>query len=367
MTRLVIVGGSDAGISAALRAREVDPSTRVDLLLSDRWPNYSICGLPYLINGEVADTTNLAHRTLSEIQAAGIDVHVEHHVVSIDADDGAVLAHDAAGATVRFEYDALILATGAVPQRPPIAGLELDGVHLLHTVDDALIIADRLAGPQIRHAVIVGAGYIGLEMADALRHRDVDVTLVERLPAVMPTVDTQIGAQVRATLERRGVRVLVDTTVSAVERSGGNRRFPGVLGTQVVKVFDLAHRQHRAARQHRAQRALRRPYAAIDRSRPQALLPRSHRPHDPRLRRRALQPAPRSPDRRSPDRPGRQAHRCVRHRAAPRDDARRAERSRPQLHPTLRHTMDDVSSRTPVVPSRRNRPAVMNPAARISV
>jgi NADPH-dependent 2,4-dienoyl-CoA reductase/sulfur reductase-like enzyme len=67
MTRLVIVGGSDAGISAALRAREVDPSARVDLLLSDRWPNYSICGLPYLISGEVAETTDLAHRTRSEI------------------------------------------------------------------------------------------------------------------------------------------------------------------------------------------------------------------------------------------------------------------------------------------------------------
>jgi hypothetical protein len=217
MTRLVIVGGSDAGISAALSARELDPGAQVDLLPSDRWPNYSICGLPYLISGEVADTADLAHRTQSEIQAAGIDVRVEHHVVSIDAERRAVLARDSAGATVRFDYDALILATGAVPQRPPIAGLDLDGVHLLHTVDDSLTIADRLAASHVRHAVIVGAGYIGLEMADALRHREVDVTLVERLPEVMRTIDAQIGAQVRETLTRHGVRVPVDTEVSAVE------------------------------------------------------------------------------------------------------------------------------------------------------
>jgi Pyridine nucleotide-disulphide oxidoreductase/Alkylmercury lyase len=159
MTRLVIVGGSDAGISAALRARELDPGGRVDMLLADRWPNFSIGGLPYLLSGEVAQTGDLAHRTLAEIEAAGIFVHLEHRALRVDADRKVVLARDAGGAAVDFEYDAVVLATGAEPQRPPIAGLQLDGVHQLHTIDDALAVAARLVSPHMRRAVIVGGGY----------------------------------------------------------------------------------------------------------------------------------------------------------------------------------------------------------------
>jgi NADPH-dependent 2,4-dienoyl-CoA reductase/sulfur reductase-like enzyme len=217
MTRVVIVGGSDAGISAALRAREVDTTAEVALLLADRWPNYSICGLPYLLSGEVARTNDLAHRTRAEMEAAGIDIYLEHHAVQVDAARRWVVAQDAAGEAVPFDYDALVLATGAMPQRPPIPGLELDGVHLLHTVDDALKLADRLCAPDARRAVVMGAGYIGLEMSEALRHREVDVTLIERLPEVMPTVDPQIGAKVHDELERNGVGVCVDTPVLAIE------------------------------------------------------------------------------------------------------------------------------------------------------
>ena len=95
--------------------------------------------------------------------------------------------------TRRFDYDQLILATGAVPVRPPIRGVDDDAVHLLHTMDDALAVQAQLDDPGTRRAVIVGAGYIGLEMADALRHRDLSVTVVEALPEVMPTTDPQVG------------------------------------------------------------------------------------------------------------------------------------------------------------------------------
>ena len=221
MQRLVIVGGSDAGISAALRAREVDPSWEVEMLLADRWPNYSICGLPYLLSGEVAHTEDLAHRTAQDIAAAGIATRLEHRVTAIDPIARTVTAETADGQVV-VEYDALVLGTGAGPRRPPVDGLGLDGVHLLHTIDDALALGRRLV-PGTR-ATIVGAGYIGLEMADALRHRDLDVTVVEALTEVMPTVDPEIGAMVRATLERRRVRVLVDTVVSAIGEDEGALR-----------------------------------------------------------------------------------------------------------------------------------------------
>jgi NADPH-dependent 2,4-dienoyl-CoA reductase/sulfur reductase-like enzyme len=217
MTRLVIVGGSDAGISAALRARELDHAADVQLLLADGWPNYSICGLPYLLSGEVRHTDDLAHRTRAQIEDAGITIYTEHRVEDVDLDRRIAIAQTPAGATHPVEYDRLVLATGARPQLPPISGLDLDGVHQLHTVDDALALASTLAAPHTRRAVIVGAGYIGLEMAEALRHRNLEVTLVERLPEVMPTVDREIGAHVRRTLQRNGVCVLTDNGVSAIE------------------------------------------------------------------------------------------------------------------------------------------------------
>jgi NADPH-dependent 2,4-dienoyl-CoA reductase/sulfur reductase-like enzyme len=219
MTRLVIVGGSDAGISAALRAREVDPAAQIDLLLTDRWPDYSICGLPYLLSGEVRRTEDLAHRTREDIEAAGITLHLEHRVDTIDARAHRVRARTAIGER-EFSYDALVIGTGAMPQRPPIDGLHHDGVHQLHAVGDALELADRLTHPSAHRAVIVGAGYIGLEMADALRLRELDVAVVERLPEVMPTVDPQIGQLVRRTLEGGGVEVLTATAVSRIARDG---------------------------------------------------------------------------------------------------------------------------------------------------
>ncbi len=215
MTHLVVVGGSDAGISAAVRAREVDPSVRVDVLVADRWPNYSICGLPYLLGGEVASVGALAHRTPDQIAATGATVHLEHRAISIAGDDRVVVAQSPAG-PVSFTYDALVLGTGATPQRPPIDGLDLEGVHLLHTVDDALAVADDLALAPLRRAVIVGGGYIGLEMAEALRARDLAVTLVERLDQVMATVDRPIAELVVAELRRNGVDVRTETAVQGI-------------------------------------------------------------------------------------------------------------------------------------------------------
>ena len=192
MSQILIVGGSDAGASAAMRAREIDPDSQVDMLVADRWPHYSICGLPYLLSGEVSRPSELAHVSEAELDAARLAVHLEHRAVAVDADAGSVVADTPEG-TRHFDYDQLILATGAVPVRPPIRGVDDDAVHLLHTMDDALAVQAQLDDPGTRRAVIVGAGYIGLEMADALRHRDLSVTVVEALPEVMPTTDPQVG------------------------------------------------------------------------------------------------------------------------------------------------------------------------------
>jgi NADPH-dependent 2,4-dienoyl-CoA reductase/sulfur reductase-like enzyme len=219
LSRLVIVGGSDAGIAAALRARELDHAVDVTVLLADRYPNFSICGLPYFLSGDVPDWRSLAHRTTEELEHAGIELLLEHTAVRIDAPGHTLFATDPDGREHRLRYDKLVVGTGAEPVRPPIPGLDREGVFQLHTIGDSLVLNDALArGPE--SAVIVGAGYIGLEMAEALAARGLSVTVVEQLPTVLPTVDGELGTLVRQELERSGVAVRNGVTVTAVEGDG---------------------------------------------------------------------------------------------------------------------------------------------------
>jgi len=218
---LVAVGGSDAGISAALRTRELDPSVDVTVVVADAYPNFSICGIPYYVSGEVDDWHKLAHRTLTDLENTGMRPRLNTRAQRIDPDVHEILLATQDGNEETLGYDALIIGTGAVPVAPPIAGLaELeprDGVHLLHSMSDTFALMETLARDDVERAVIVGGGYIGLEMAEALTARDLSVTQVEQLPEVLPTVDPDLGALVHGELERRGVTVVCGTRVKAIE------------------------------------------------------------------------------------------------------------------------------------------------------
>ena len=210
---LVSIGGSDAGISAALRARELDPAADVTVVVADAYPNFSICGIPYYVSGEVAHWRNLAHRTLADLEAAGMRLRLD--TTATDDRRGRDSVSPSAAPTGRrscIGYDKLVVGTGAVPVRPPIAGLRADlgpddGVHLLHSMGDTFAVTAPSTSATPARAVIVGAGYIGLEMADALTVRGLAVTQMEQLPEVLPTVDAELGALVHAELDpprRRG-------------------------------------------------------------------------------------------------------------------------------------------------------------------
>jgi NADPH-dependent 2,4-dienoyl-CoA reductase/sulfur reductase-like enzyme len=207
MSHLVIIGGSDAGISAALRARELDPSIRVTLTVEDAFPNYSICGLPFYLSGEVPDYHQLAHRTREEITDAGIDLLLDHTAQAIDPLAHRVTVVDWAEQIHQLSYDRLVLATGTRSRRPHIDGLDLPGVFLLHSMGDSFQMQHYLTSHPVRSALIVGGGYIGLEMADALTLRGLAVTLVEHGESVLKTVDPSLGALVQTELERHGVAV----------------------------------------------------------------------------------------------------------------------------------------------------------------
>ncbi len=217
-TRLVIIGGSDAGISAAVRAKELDPSADVAVLLGDDYPNYSVCGLPFLLSGEVDDWHRLAHRTRGQLDEAGIRVLTRHRVVGIDPVRKQVDVFRGDDPRTTMGYDRLVIATGAHARNPlGDAAARLAGVFSLRTVDDSLALAGYIGERKPTSVLIVGAGYIGVEMADALTRRGLDVALVGR--GVLNTVDSDLGDLVLGELERRGVRVLA-TSVQGVSRHG---------------------------------------------------------------------------------------------------------------------------------------------------
>jgi NADPH-dependent 2,4-dienoyl-CoA reductase/sulfur reductase-like enzyme len=221
---LVAIGGSDAGISAALRARALDPTSDVTVVVADAYPNFSICGIPYYISGEVTHWRNLAHRTHADPEATGMRLHLDTTATAIDVPGQRIAIRDQHGVQFWLDYDELVVGTGAVPIRPPIAGLDhlgpADGVHLLHSMGDTFALTHTLDTTNPRTALIVGAGYVGLEMAEGLTVRGLQVTQVEMLPEVLPTVDPELGALVHAELGSHGVHVHTRTTVTAITHTG---------------------------------------------------------------------------------------------------------------------------------------------------
>jgi NADPH-dependent 2,4-dienoyl-CoA reductase/sulfur reductase-like enzyme len=214
--RLLIIGGSDAGISAALHARELDDSAQITVMLADSYPNFSICGLPFYLSGETPDWKQLAHRT----EFDGIELLKNTRATYIDAANAMVLAkHE--GRSQAFPYDRLVIATGAVPTRPQIEGLDEPGAFPLHTMEDSFRVHEYLSREQPRSAVIIGAGYIGMEMADALTHRGIEVTVASRPQPVLPTIDSQFGDLVAQELHRHGVHVWSGVEVTRIARANG--------------------------------------------------------------------------------------------------------------------------------------------------
>ena len=196
------------------------------MVVADAYPNFSICGIPYYVSGEVTHWRNLAHRTLDDLKATGMQVRLDTSAIKIDVQAHRLHVVDGSGVEDRIAYDQLVVGTGAVSARPPIDGLvgpdalgPADGVHLLHSMGDTFELMRTLEEHHPASAVIVGAGYIGLEMAEGLRARGLTVTQFEQLGEVLPTVDPSLGALVHAELSTHGVDVRTSTTVTRVARA----------------------------------------------------------------------------------------------------------------------------------------------------
>ena len=221
MSHILIIGGGDAGISAALHIKELDRQADVTVIVADAYPAFSICGLPFFLSGEVADWHTLAHHNLGELEKQGISLLLNQKAETILPETKRVRIIPNDGQTQEIAYDKLLIATGAESARPPITGLEQRGVFLLRWMADSFAMQQFIEQENPHKVAIIGGGYIGLEMADALTHRGLEVTVLEFLPEVLSTLDPIMGRLIRAELESKGIRVITGTGVQSIERNEG--------------------------------------------------------------------------------------------------------------------------------------------------
>jgi len=188
-SRVLVIGGGAAGMSAASAARRTDPSATITVLEHGTFPSYGLCGIPYYLGGVIPRGEDLIAYPAEEfISRRRIDLQLGTAATGVDLSRRTVLT--ATGATL--DFDSLVLAAGAVPIVPPISGVDDPRVVTVRRLEDAIALHSRLGN--VRRAVVVGAGYVGLEMAEALCERGIEVTIVDRLPRVLTTVDETVAA-----------------------------------------------------------------------------------------------------------------------------------------------------------------------------
>src|SRR3954469_18842869 len=215
--RLVVIGGDAAGMSAASQARRLRGPEELEIVAFERghFTSYSACGIPYWVGGEVSGPDQLIARTPEEHRARDIDLRMRTEVMEIDVAGGRVRARALeTGAESWTSYDKLVIATGARPIRPDLPGVDAPGVHGVQTLDDGQALLDTLATTEGRRAVVVGAGYIGVKMAEALITRGYEVTVVNRGAEPMSTLDPDMGRLVHEAMEGLGITMVNDAEVT---------------------------------------------------------------------------------------------------------------------------------------------------------
>jgi len=233
--RILIVGGVAGGASCAARARRM--SEKAEIIIFERGPyvSFANCGLPYYVGDVITDEKDLLIATPELFKKRfNIEVRLRSEVRSIDREKREIeVRNGETGKVYREKYDALVLATGAAPVRPPIPGIDLPGIFSLRTIPDSRQIREQIADRKAKRAVVVGGGFIGLETTENLVRRGVSVTIVEMLPQVMPPVDPEMAVPIQEHLTANGVSLCLGdgvagfeqdpkgNTLSVVTKSGG--------------------------------------------------------------------------------------------------------------------------------------------------
>lgn len=221
--RLVVIGGDAAGMSAASKVRREQPGREIAVFERSPHTSYSACGMPYYIAGLVDEADKLVARSPEKFRDKyNIDVRIRHEVLAIDPAAQRVLVRDLSRGSETLEaYDQLLIATGAEAIFPPLPGSDADGVFSLSTLASGIRIMEFMDRELPRRAVVVGGGYIGLEMAEALVRQGLQVTLIEKGEQVMGTLDPDMGALVSEALREIGVTLYLNESLVGYEVANG--------------------------------------------------------------------------------------------------------------------------------------------------
>ena len=220
--RLVVVGGDAGGMAAASQARRRNDALEIVALERGNWTSYSACGIPYLVSGQVRELDQLVVRTPAEFrEQLRIDVRMRHEATAVDLDARKVEVRDHNHErTISIGFDHLLFGTGARPSRPPLPGIDGEHVHGVQTLEDAAHLLEHAPAMRNRSVVVVGGGYIGLEIAEAFVERGARVTVLEGGDQVMRTLDPDMAELVAAAMKRTGIELRLGTKVVAFEPWG---------------------------------------------------------------------------------------------------------------------------------------------------
>ncbi|MDQ1630225.1 MAG: hypothetical protein QOC80_197 [Frankiaceae bacterium] len=225
--RLVVIGGDAAGMSAASQARKRRGADDLSIVAFERGrtTSYSACGIPYWIGNDVTSRDALITRTPEEFRGKqDIDMRIRSDVQSIDLERKTVRVHDLdAGRTYDEAYDQLMIATGSVPTRPPIDGIDADGVYGVQTLDDGTDLREELDSGEVKHVVVVGGGYIGLEIAEATKSRGFEVTVVDMSETPIGTFDPDVGHFLADAVRGLGIELILGDGAARIETDRDGR------------------------------------------------------------------------------------------------------------------------------------------------
>ncbi len=223
--RILIVGGVAGGASCAARLRRL--SEEVEITIFERGPyvSFANCGLPYYVGNVITDEKDLLVATPQLFRSRfNIDVRVQSDVQTIDRERCEIEVRNIhTGEAYREGYDVLVLAPGALPIRPPLPGIDLPGIHTLRTIPDSRQIREWIVEREVKRAIVVGGGFIGLEMAENLTKRGISVTIIEMLPQVMPSIDPEMAILIQDCLVTNGVSLCLDDAVAGFVHNNDGR------------------------------------------------------------------------------------------------------------------------------------------------
>ncbi|HSC81784.1 MAG TPA: CoA-disulfide reductase [Chitinolyticbacter sp.] len=229
--KIIIIGGEAAGMSAAAKALRVDRDAEIVVYEASKIISFGACGLPYYVGDEFDDAQRMTEFTPEDFAKRGITVKTQHRVVALDATNKTVTVEDGRGQRFTDPYDRMMIATGASAATPAWPGRELAGVHTLRVLDDGVRLKSAIK--DAKRAVVVGSGFIGLEIAEALVHQGLQVTLIERASRVIAEAfDAEIGEAIAAELSAHGVKLVTGEAVEAFEGTPGATSRVGAVITQ---------------------------------------------------------------------------------------------------------------------------------------